>query len=162
MSKSVAPARFPVPLRGTLPSEADMLKELEALKGAYGGINERMREWLMRGLQELKNRTQQVPSPDGDATRALVAVATELTNSVAISQHLLAMYAQAKETLAASSASQTRVSVAAARGNADPASPTAKGVVKEPAAPAAGEASPEGAEPSATSRWGYLKGLAGG
>lgn len=158
MPKGIAPGRFPVPLRRSLPSEADMLKELESLKGVYGGINERMREWLMRGIKELDQRTQQVPSPGSDATRALVAVATELTNSVAISQHLLTMYAQAKETLAL--APKPRSASA-------PVQPTAVSApapaALEPAEPVASSDAPSSdTEPTESHRWGHLKGLVGG
>lgn len=155
--------RFPVPLRGTVPSEADMLKELESLKGVYGGINERMREWLMRGLKELEHRTQQVPSAGGDATSALVAVAQELTSSVAISQHILTMYAQAKETLAMAPRTRAAPAQAASSPTSVPPTPEASPAPEATAAtvPAASaEAPPEAAE--TTKRWGHLKGLVGG
>ncbi len=157
--------RFPVPLRGSVPSEADMLKELESLKGVYGSINERMREWLMRGLKELEHRTQQVPSAGGDATRALVAVAQELTSSVAISQHILTMYAQAKETLAMAPRPRSAPAQAAAASPPVPVSPASE-ASPAPAATAATEpmasteTPPEATDP--TKRWGHLKGLVGG
>lgn len=159
MPKAIVPARFPVPLRSSLPAEADMLQELESLKGVYGAINERVREWLMRGIKELEQRTQQVPSPGGDATRALVAVATELTNSVAISQHLLSMYAQAKETLA--SAPKPRPAAAPVQHAAVSApAPSAPDAIAEPQASV--ETPADATEPQAKPRWGHLKGLVGG
>lgn len=155
--------RFPVPLRSTVKAEANMLEELEALKGTYGGINERLREWLVRGLKELEQRTQQAPSAAGDATSALVAVARELSNSVAVSQHFLAMYTLARKNLLAAeqkARSQTASNVGTPPVEAEP-SPAASATVAQTQATAPSEAAAEEAR-SPRVNWDHLKNLVGG
>jgi hypothetical protein len=168
------PSRFPVPLRSSVPAEAAMLKELEEHKGEYGRINERMREWLIRGLKELEQRTQHVPSAGGDATSALVAVATELNSSVAVSQHFLSMYVQAKEAVASASRARPVTEPPTAMPPVSipvppPAAPveslaptTAKEDDNGPAASPVVSPGVEGSGTEAKPRWGHLKNLVGG
>lgn len=153
--------RFPVPLRSTAPAEAAMLAELESLKGTYGAINERMREWLLRGLKELEQRTQQAPSTADDAASALAAVAHELNNSVAISQHFLSVYAQARD--AATPAAKPRPMPVQQL----PAPPKAAPVVTAPPPPAQdAEPAAEASEAAVAAErprhsWAHLGGLVG-
>lgn len=148
--------RFPVPLRRTAPAEAAMLKELESLKGTYGAINERMREWLLRGIKELDQRTQQAPSAGGDAVSALAAAAAELNNSVAISQHFLSMYAQAKEVIAHATKSRLAPVREPVTPVVVPPSPDPEVTDPAPASPQVTRTAP----PPHT--WAHLKGLVGG
>jgi len=152
--------RFPVPLRSSAPAEADLLKELEALKGVYGGINERLREWLLRGLKELEQRTQRAPSASGDAASALVAVATELNNSVAVSQHFLAMYALARETVA--TAPKPRTAQVRPVANPQPPAPPSQATSEASESSPSSDIDTESAAVEAPrTSWAHLKGLVG-
>jgi hypothetical protein len=159
------PDRFPVPLRTSVPAEADMLKELESFKSVYGKINERLREWLIRGLKELEQRTQHVPSAGGDPTSALVAVAQELNSSVAVSQHFLTMYTQAKDALASEPSARTgSAQPVAARSSVSAPAPSPSAPTVDEEVTASAETTSDSEEPAsgAKPRWGHLKTLAGG